>query len=281
MLGLSHTGFSLINQINETVYADLRMPDNNKEFPLVLIMHGFKAWKDWGYFPYTAERIASSGAICINMSSSLCGVPDGADDYIFPEKFASNTVTRELADIRLILDSFIIGMISSKALDQWNGRIILLGHSRGGSVSIFAAAEDNRISKLIAWSPIERFVRFSDRQIREWKQVGYVEFDDSRTGTTLRIDKSYLDDFEKHGEKYNPQKRVAELQIPILFIHGKQDVTVPHAESSLLFNCTKPGLAEYELIDNTGHTFGIRHPFTETTKALDEVLTKTITFIHL
>jgi len=277
---MQHSKFSLKNKIHENIYGDLRYLDEFPGAPLVIIMHGFKAWKDWGYFPYVAEKLTNAGFITINMSSSLCGVPEGADDYVYPEKFASNTVTQEIFDIRQVIDQFINGNINRNVLDRWNGRIFLLGHSRGASVSLFVATDDKRINKLIAWSPIDKFVRFSDRQIKEWKNAGYIQFDDSRTGTTLRINKSYLDDFEKHSEIYNPKSRAAELEIPVLYIHGEQDVTVPYQESKTLFESSKKEFAEYILIKNTGHTFGIRHPFTGSSKPLEEVISKTIEFLQ-
>lgn len=273
--------YKIVNNINEQIHINVRYPELSESVPLVLLVHGFKAWKDWGFFPYVSERIAQSGAICINFSTSLCGVPPKADDYIYPEKFARNTITQELEDIKYVLDSFRKGNSVSNANNLWNGKICLIGHSRGASLSILTAANDKSIDKLITWCPIEKFVRFSKRQIEEWKKIGFIQFEDSRTGTQLRINKSYLDDYFSKSEEYNPLLEVKKLRIPILFIHGKQDVTVPYRESRALFEQVQDNNSIYVLIENTGHTFGIQHPFIETTQALEEVLKHTIEFIKI
>jgi len=273
--------YKIVNNINEQIHVNVRYPELSESLPLVLLVHGFKAWKDWGFFPYVAESIAESGAICINFSSSLCGVPPEADDYIYPDKFARNTISQELEDIKYVIDSFRKGNPDFNANNLWNGKICLIGHSRGGSLSIFTAANDKSIDKLITWCPIEKFVRFSKRQIEECKKIGYIEFEDSRTGKQLRINKSYLDDYYNNAEEYNPLIKVRELRIPILFIHGKQDVTVPYGESRALFEQVQDSNSSYVFIENTGHTFGIQHPFIQTTQALEEVLKHTIEFIKI
>lgn len=279
MTGIRLNPISIRNDINEQIHIDVRYPQLADSLPLVLLVHGFKAWKDWGFFPYVADKIAESGAICINFSTSLCGVPPFANDYIYSEKFARNTITQELQDINCVLDSFRKGTIDADATSYWNRETYLLGHSRGGTLSIFIAASDKSINKVITWCPIDKFVRFSKRQIEEWKKIGFIEFEDTRTGTQLRINKSYIDDYYNNAEQYNPIIRVRELSVPILFIHGKQDLTVPYRESQTLFAQVQNRDARYKLIDNTGHTFGIQHPFIQTTQALEEVLKHTIEFI--
>ena len=273
--------FELSNDKDEKIYGDIRYPDGRGQLPLVILLHGFLAWKDWGFFPYAAERIAATGAVVINISNSHCGVPAGADDFIEPEKFAGYTISGEIADTKAVIDAFVNGGIIPNSDDIWTGDIYLAGHSRGGSVALLTAAEDKRIGKVASWSGIDRFVRYPHRQIEQFLKIGYFEFEYTRTGRMLRINRTYLDDYEKNIERYDPKKCLPRLDIPLLFVHGKQDMTVRYRESEGLYKLAKNKNSKLHLVENAGHTLGITHPFKQTTEALEEVLDTTISFFDL
>lgn len=261
------------------IFADIRYRHTGKKLPLIVLLHGFMAWKDWGFFPYVAEQIAQAGAIVINFSTSHCGVPAGADSIVEADKFASNTITFEIEDTLKIINEFAAGNVLNDIQRMWSGKIFLVGHSRGGAIAVIAASLDKRIGKVVSWSSIDRFVRYPQRQLDKFAEAGFFEFNYSPTGGKLRINKSYLDDYLANIEKYDPKKCVQTLNIPLLFIHGKQDMTVPYKESEGLSKLARNG--SFKLIENAGHTFGISHPFTSSTKAFEEVLNNTISFFGL
>ena len=273
--------FEVFKESGDKIYADLRYPESASNLPLVILQHGFLAWKDWGFFPYATERIAAAGAAAVNFSNSHCGVPVAADDFLEPNKFADYTISSEIADTIAIIDTFAKGGIISESNNPWSGEIYLAGHSRGAAVALLVAGKDNSISKVAAWSGINRFVRYPRRQIELFLKIGYFEFEYTRTGRMLRINRIYLDDYEKNIDAYDPKKCVPRLDIPVLFIHGKQDLTVPYKESEELYKLAKNKNSQLHLVENAGHTFGIAHPFKQTTEALEEVLSTTISFFDL
>ena len=55
-----------------------------------------------------------------------------------------------------------------------NGKIGLLGHSRGGGDSIIASSLINEISALTTWSAISKFDRWTSRQKDDWKKTGFL-----------------------------------------------------------------------------------------------------------
>ena len=280
MQQLIQKSFSLIKTNGEEIYGDIRYSAASGKMPAVIVLHGYKAWKDWGFFPYVCTKIAESGTICINFSTSLCGVSPGSDMIDKPEKFAANTVLNEIEDTQMVINEFSDGKIDSEAKKLWNGEFIFLGHSRGGTIGIIIAAENRLIRKTISWCPIGKFIRTTPRQADLWKQRGYLEFRDNKTGQMLRINKSHIETIENNPVRLNPAGRLKELDIPVCFIHGKQDMTVPYHESEKLFSNVINQKSEYILIEGTGHTFGVSHPFERTNKALEEVLQNTIKFIH-
>ena len=73
--------------------------------------------------------------------------------------------------------------------------------------------------------------------------------------------------------------------MPLLIIHGTQDLTVDYSNAEDLYtrhietdNSYKK-TTELVLLDNTGHTFGTVHPYQGTTKAFEEVVTLTLDFL--
>src|SRR5215212_6440670 len=78
---------------------DVRAGGRTSPRPAVVILHGFKGFKDWGMFPPLSERIARAGFTAISPNFSGSGVDDSGD-FSLPELFGRNTFTAELQDSR-------------------------------------------------------------------------------------------------------------------------------------------------------------------------------------
>ena len=116
------------------IAIDVRAGGRKERRPAVVILHGFKGFKDWGMFPPLAERLARAGfaAVTFNMSGS------GADDsgsFSFPERFGHNTFSAEVRDAGTVLDALAAGSLGVEPPSA----IGVLGHSRGGGVGILLA----------------------------------------------------------------------------------------------------------------------------------------------
>jgi esterase/lipase len=201
----------------------------------------------------------------------------------FPDKFARMTVTQEIEDVDFVINSFISGKILLNDLlnEIWNGEIYLLGTSLGGGISILTAKRNKEINKITLWASIAKFDRYSPRQKKEWKKQGFVEFTNSVTKQQMKLNYTYIEDIEKHGNEYALTDAISELRIPVLILHGAKDVSVPIKEAEMLIEAAPYGMTEFHMIEKTGHTFGITHPFTKTTNALELALENTINFFGL
>ncbi|OGU13044.1 MAG: hypothetical protein A2X61_03540 [Ignavibacteria bacterium GWB2_35_12] len=278
-----NNSFEIVNSINENIRGDIRYPDKRKSLPCIILMHGFQGFKDWGFFPYISEKVAEVGAITICINFSLNGMGTRTDISEFPEKFARMTVTQEIDDADCIVKSFICGKIlSNDILDSiWNGEIYLLGTSLGGGISILTAKRNKNIKKIALWASIAKFDRYSIRQKQEWKKNGFIVFTNSVTKQVMKLNYTYIEDIEKHGSEYSLTDNISELKIPVLIVHGDKDVSVPLKEAEMLVEAAPYGMTEFSLIEKTGHTFGITHPFKRTTRALEQALETTINFYGL
>lgn len=271
---INKVSLKIKNKTGDDLITDFRFPESGTEkLPLVILCHGFKGFKDWGCFPYMMERIAEEGNFAVSFNFSYNGTGENdfdQSDFTRLDLFAENTFSRELDDLGSIIDH----LFENK--DKYNydkGNITLTGHSRGGGIAILKTAEDKRISKLVVLSSVCNFDRYSDTLKKKWKEVGYFEVINSRTNQMMRLNYILIEDLIKNKERLDIQKAISEITVPVMIIHGAQDITVDYSNAEDLYSRSDKEKTKLFLIENTGHTFGAVQPFEGTTKALEEVLT--------
>ncbi len=281
MSAYEHHSFQLINTDNTIIYGDIRQPSEAGRYPIVLILHGFKSWKDWGFFPYVSEQMATAEYISVNISFSHCGVTPGSDFIDKVEEFSNGTVTQQIEDVINVITSIKLNSIEEIDLSShWDGRIFIIGHSRGGAIAIIVASRIEGINGLALWAPIARFIRVSARQKELWINEGKFTFTDAQSKRELYIKKSYIDDIE-NNDNFDLIKASSMLTMPAIFLHGKQDMTVLAKESETLFDAIQHKNKKIEIIERTGHTFGINHPFISAGDVLNSIISKTATFFEI
>ncbi|WKK73463.2 hypothetical protein QYS49_15905 [Marivirga salinae] len=90
---------------NKPISADLRYIPNKDKKPLILFVHGFKGFKDWGVFNLMADEFAKNGFIFMKINLSHNGTtPDQLIDFADLEAFGNNNFTIELADLKDTID---------------------------------------------------------------------------------------------------------------------------------------------------------------------------------
>ncbi len=257
--------FHVPNKSNEPINIDLRHREDAHESPSVIIVHGFKGFKNWGFFPDLAERLTMAGYVTITPNFSRNGIGYDYNTFEDLDKFAENNHSHELDDLQMVIDQIKNEKIGKRIIDV--DRLALLGHSRGGGTSILKAAElGDEIKCLVTWASLTSFFRYSDEHIKKWKKDGFIEIENSRTKQMMRMNKSYWDDLNKNKKRFDIMKAVEELENPTLFVHGKADETVSFEDSELLHKNCSAYVKRLELIENTGHTFGIPHPIEKPTE---------------
>ncbi|WP_337871965.1 alpha/beta fold hydrolase [Ignavibacterium sp.] len=263
----THSG----NKIRCSVYS------NNKEIskPCLILVHGFKGFKDWGFWPYTAEFFSKNGFNVISFNFSHNGVGDSLTDFDELDKFSENTISLEVDE----LDEIINAIKEGSCCNLKCSSIGIVGHSRGGAVSILASAKNKNVDALAVWASVAKLDRYPERQKKEWKEKGFIEVLNSRTLQMMRLNVTLLDDIEKNkNTTLNIESAVKKLNKPFLIIHGEQDLTVPVEEGKLLFEFSDKEKTDFEIIPATGHTFDIVHPFESSNAKFDKILNLTLNF---
>ncbi|MCW8850995.1 MAG: alpha/beta hydrolase [Melioribacteraceae bacterium] len=260
--------------LNITTYGNSNLINGN----CIIFVHGFKGFKDWGFGPYLAKSIATSGNFVITFNFSHNGVGENSVEFDELEKFANNTYSREINEVAEIVKAYKGGFFG---IPNEKAKIGLLGHSRGGGIAITSASNFQDIDALVTWSAIAKFDRFTDRQKSEWKKNGYLEMLNSRTKQLMRLNKVLLEDIEENSRTLlNIENSLKNLDKPYLIIHGDQDLAVPIEEAETIYTWSNKARTELFKISGTGHTFDIKHPFEGTSTAFERVLQKTINFFN-
>ncbi|MEW6509409.1 MAG: alpha/beta fold hydrolase [Bacteroidota bacterium] len=267
---LSEVPFSITNASGDTLRGDIRMMQGSTRAPVVLVCHGFTAHKDWGPFPFIGRRFAEAGFVSIVFNFSHNGV--GADSRRFTEreKFAGNTVGKELEDLRAVVDAVAAGVVGGGTADP--SRVFVVGHSRGGGIAILGAKEDERIRGIAAWSTIATFYRYTAHQRSVWERDGFLPVTIRGLRTRLRLDVAVLRDLEEHRARYDLREAARTLGVPLLLIHGSADAAVRAAEAEELYAAGESSRTELVLLDGAGHSLGATHPFRSRSPALDQAI---------
>lgn len=248
---------------------------NIKSSPCLIFVHGFKGFKDWGFFPYTAKHFADKGFFVLSFNFSHNGVDDDGFEFNRLDKFAKNTVSLEVSELVQVINAYKNGFFSNDV----NGKIGLLGHSRGGAVALLSSLVE-KVDAYIVWASVDKLDRYTDRQKIEWKKKGFVEALNSRTNQMMRMDVTLLDDIETNKDgSLSIEKAVKKLKKPLLILHGTEDLTVPIEEGEQIYNWSDKSITKFEKLTTCGHTFDIVHPFEGSNKKFDLVISKTQDFL--
>ena len=250
--------------------ADATYQVDGQAKPVVLFVHGFKGFKDWGHFPLVADFFASQGFVFVKLNLSHNGVVVGGHgDLEDLEAFGRNNLSIELNDIGQVIDAlFEAGATPVPAAEMDLLRFYLVGHSRGGGLVLLKAAEDARVRAVATWAAIADVnQRWPQAVLDEWQRTGVLHVPNARTGQQLPLYYQIAEDYFANRHRldiaHNVRRR---LKQPLLIIHGDDDETVPVAAAHLLQKL-RPD-AVLHLVPGATHMFGGAHPWPD--KALPE-----------
>ncbi len=255
----------------DVIRADVRAPARDHPRTAVLVAHGFKGFKDWGFFPHLCERLAQDGHLVVSFNFSLNGTGPDLLDFTDLEAFGRNTLSRELEDLRWMLDLAMAGEWSGGRAPAATG---LLGHSRGGGAGIVAAAEHSGVAALVTWAAVSTFHRWGEEHVRDWTARGVTFVSNARTGQRMPLHRTLWDDLQANADRLDVLTAAAMVRVPWLILHGEEDATVGVAEARRLHEAGPS--SSLRVVAGSGHTFEAAHPMAGTTPGLEAAIAATL-----
>ena len=158
------------------------------------MVHGFKGFKDWAFFPHLCRSLAAAGHAVISFNFSGSGIGTQPEKFTELEAFAANTLSREVEEVGWVVEWVMAGdLLPSNPVS-----LGLIGHSRGGGDAILHASGDPRVKALVTWSAVSTFERWSSEKQAEWREAGRIHVLNSRTGQQMPMDVGMLDDLQRN-----------------------------------------------------------------------------------
>lgn len=266
----------LKNNETKSFLADAYYTETEEKLPLIIFVHGYKGYKDWGAWDLMAEKFAEAGFFFVKFNFSHNGTTiEDPNNFADLEAFGNNNYSKELSDLGFVIDHFI------QAPNVDAEKIILIGHSRGGGLSIIKTFEDERINGLITLASVDTLDRFPKGDLFEtWKKEGVYYALNGRTKQEMPHYYQFYEDYEHNIHRFDVERAAEMAKAHMLIIHGTKDeaVDIKCAEHLHILN---PG-SDLFLIENGNHTFGAKEPWTELKlpNDLNTVTEKCIKFIN-
>ncbi len=225
---------SIKNEYGEELVGILHRANNKKE--IVVVCHGFPGHKDRTLIKELCKKLKESNINSFRFDLSGRGESEG--------EFIETTTTKEIEDIESVINHF-----KNKGYS-----ISLMGHSRGAMQSLLVGSKNKDIKSIVSISAsaypnnfIERIYSHQREKILKGKHFYWGE---EVAGKKYPITPSNVKDLENH----KPLEAVKKINIPMLFIHGSEDKSIPVEETKKLHEeANQP--KEIKIIENADHNF--------------------------
>lgn len=244
----------------QPMLTDIRYDADGLRKPIILFVHGFKGFKDWGHFNLLADYWARKDFVVVKPNLSHNGTtPAAPQDFGDLEAFGHNTFSIELDDLGDVIDYLFSNDCAVPEREMDPDRLFLVGHSRGGGLVLLKAQEDERVKGVATLAAVSNFSNWAKRLFQPWNETGPNYIVNSRTGQQMPIYYQLVQDVEQHAQRLDIPAAVAALKVPLVLFHGTEDPAVPVQESKKLHSLQPE--AQLFIKEGGDHVFGGAHPW--------------------
>ena len=220
--------------------------------PAVILCHGSRSYKDWGFLPLLASRIAKEGLLAVTFSFTDSGISGRGGAFDEPERYRKGTYGSELEDLRRVAD-WVARRLEEAG--EGNPRLGIAGHSRGGAIAILHAATDPRVRCLASLAAPSRIGVWPDRYFEAWRRGEPVAVRDFKTRSDLELGPEIYVDLERNRSRYDVVAALERIACPLLIVQGDRDRSVPMEEAREIASHVPSILCELHVIEGAGHGF--------------------------
>jgi uncharacterized protein len=239
--------FELTSREGLPIRGDIDAPREARA--LAVIVHGFRGFKDWGFYPWLGEHLSDQGVAVVRFNMSRSGVGETPEVLDRLDLLAGDTYSTQVDDL---VDVVRHAQSTFRGLP-----LFLLGHSRGGGIALLAARELEDLEGIVTWSSIAHV----DRNDQESKAFPAA-----------------LEDYRKHTARLDILDSAARLDVPLLSVHGGRDQSVSVEESREIVARARD--SSLMVIENASHTYNAIHPLVHVPRELEYAATASAHFIN-
>ena len=253
----SSTPWSLPGERGATILGDAHVPGDARG--TVIVAHGFKGYKDYGFIPVLASACAERGFVTHRFNFSHSGMTNRIETFEHPERFEEDSWNTQVHDLDAVIDAVLAGTLSAGA-----GPLVVIGHSRGGVSALLTAARRAAVGAtgpdgvVTAATPATCNSLTPDAAIRLLAE-GRLPSPSSRTGQTLYVGRRFIDEQRDNPAAFDLPRVVGAIACPVLVVHGDADETVP-VEAAHTLGDAIGDRASVRIIAETNHVFGCANP---------------------
>lgn len=242
------------------ILTDVRFVSDGQKKPVILFIHGFKGFKDWGHFNLIADKMAAQGFVFVKPNLSHNGTsPEHPTDFVDLEAFANNNFSIELDDIGTVIDYLFSEDCDVPASEMDLEKLFLMGHSRGGGLVLLKANEDPRIKGVTTWAAVSDYSKWLTGLFENWEKDEVKYIFNSRTKQNMPLKYQLIEDLKSNSNRLNIPRATKNLQVPLLVVHGSEDEAVSPQSAIQLHELNEK--SKLRIIEGANHVFGGGHPF--------------------
>lgn len=223
-----------INAHREKLVGTLHIPDRKTGCGVVL-GHCFTCSRHTGILREISSFLCSQGFYALRFDFSGNGQSEG--------DFSRSTYSKQISDMKTAVE-----FLSSKGV-AWIG---LCGHSMGAVISLLASSriKDIKAVCMLAGrlSQLNAAHFLSPQQSKELSDTGWVKF--NSRGRSLQLSTDFFAD----AENFNLSKVLQTLKLPLLVVHGDQDMIIP-VRDAYRANELNPDKIQLTVIPGADHMF--------------------------
>ncbi|MCC6271413.1 MAG: alpha/beta fold hydrolase [Microbacteriaceae bacterium] len=270
--------WTLAGSDNQPILGTIHVPAGPvRGCGVLVICHGFKGYKDYGFFPLLAETAAELGLLAVRFNFSHGGMAnnlaafDRSDMFERPDLFERDTWSKQVRDLRVVTDAVRLGRLPG--VERPNLPVVYFGHSRGGVTALLAAAgmgvarddapppapTPGPISAVVTASAPDTACSLSEKEKEVMRRQGFLQSPSSRTGQILRVGRRWLSEIEAAPAAFDPLRAAAAIACPMLVIHGDVDQTVSSLAATHIAQAAGPK-ASVLILPGASHTFNAPNP---------------------
>jgi fermentation-respiration switch protein FrsA (DUF1100 family) len=198
--------------------AVLMTPDA-APWPLIILCHGFLSHKDSSKYKQLAQVFARESIATVRFDFRGCGESEGL--------LSESSISRRWRDLQRVIEK-------SQNLEDFDGRLGLLGSSLGGYLALLEVSRNSRVNCAAVWSTPSHLLELAKRL----PEVSPVEFSQECHEDLLTM------------ELLPRLKKVRR----ILIVHGQEDQQVPPEHASTLYEVLDEPKALH-IIEGADHRF--------------------------